>query len=366
VSGIVITELTKRYGDATVLDALDLTVHEGEFLTLLGPSGCGKTTTLRAIAGLEPPDGGTIRIGDTVVTSVADGIDVPPNKRALGMVFQSYAIWPHMSVFDNVAYPLRRQNAGAIPIRQRVLDSLETVGLAHAAKRSATALSGGQQQRVALARAMVADPKVLLFDEPLSNLDAQLRISMRDEIQRVRSDGQTSIYVTHDQSEAFALSDRVAVMLGGVMVQLDTPAAVMARPVNAEVARFLGVENLFEGTVRGRVRDAGPAGDLLAVEVAALRTTLLAVHPDHLADGTTVTVGVRAGTIGLDAAASDVNHLAGTVVQSTFLGEGTQYRMRVGEAHLLVRTWSGARAQLPPGTALSVACPPDAVAIFPS
>ncbi|MBM9466998.1 ABC transporter ATP-binding protein [Nakamurella leprariae] len=371
MSGIVIHELTKRYGDATVLDALDLTVREGEFLTLLGPSGCGKTTTLRAIAGLEPPDGGTIRIGDTVVTSVADGIEVPPNKRSLGMVFQSYAIWPHMSVFDNVAFPLRRQGVGVIEVRQRVLDSLEIVGLVHAARRSATALSGGQQQRVALARAMVADPKVLLFDEPLSNLDAQLRISMRDEIQRVRSDGQTSIYVTHDQSEAFALSDRIAVMLGGIMVQLDTPAAVMSRPVNAEVARFLGVENLFEGTVRGLVRSGTGSGSVLAVDVPSLKTVLSAVHPETVPAGAAVTVGIRAGAVMVAGAGApgDVppNTSTGRVVQSTFLGEGVQYRMAVGSAHVLARTFSGVAAPtLPPGASLSVTLPPEAVAVFTS
>ena len=291
MSRITISGLTKTYAGNTVIDALDLDVQEGEFLTLLGPSGCGKTTTLRSIAGLETPDAGTIRIGERVVTDMGEGKVLPPNRRSLGMVFQSYAIWPHLTVFDNVAYPLRRARVPRAQVRERVMRSLESVGLDHTANRSATQLSGGQQQRIALARAMVADPEVLLFDEPLSNLDAQLRIAMRDEISKTRGRGRTSIYVTHDQSEAFALSDRIAIMLGGRIAQLDTPVAVMDHPANLEVARFLGVENLLDGKV------LGTADGVASVEVPALGAVLAVRTGASPVAGSAATVGIRAGRI---------------------------------------------------------------------
>ncbi|MGH3250099.1 MAG: ABC transporter ATP-binding protein, partial [Trebonia sp.] len=200
--------LCMAYGDHQVLRDLSIQVGEGEFLTLLGPSGCGKTTTLRCVAGLERPDGGSITIGGRVVASAAGRMVVPPNRRDIGMVFQSYALWPHMTVFANVAYPLKMRRTTGTPARQRVTEILEMVGMAPFAQRQVTELSGGQQQRVALARAMVARPGLLLFDEPLSNLDAKLRHTMRREIRAAHdAAGGSSIYVTHDQQEAITLSD---------------------------------------------------------------------------------------------------------------------------------------------------------------
>jgi iron(III) transport system ATP-binding protein len=358
MSRIAIEGLTKSYGAGPVVDDLDLEINEGEFLTLLGPSGCGKTTTLRSVAGLETPDAGQITIGDKVVTCMADGRNVPPNKRALGMVFQSYAIWPHMSVFSNVAYPLRRQGVSGKDLEERVMASLESVGLDHAATRSATKLSGGQQQRVALARAMVADPEVLLFDEPLSNLDAQLRISMRDEILRMRDGGKTSIYVTHDQSEAFALSDRIAIMLEGRIVQLDTPVAVMEDPASLEVARFLGIENIFEGTV------AGCGEGIMDVDVPCLGTHLRMDSHESLPVGAAVSVALRAARVAIDPADDACNRLTGTVEHTTFLGEGVQYRVAVGSGHVLARSWSSDTSPYTPGDSLSVALPPGRLSLF--
>jgi iron(III) transport system ATP-binding protein len=364
MSSITLNNLSKSYGSATVIDDLSLDVAEGEFLTLLGPSGCGKTTTLRSIAGLETPDAGQISIGDKLVTCMKQGSVLPPNQRGVGMVFQSYAIWPHLSVFNNVAYPLRRQRVKSKEIDRRVMAVLENVGLDHAAHRSATQLSGGQQQRVALARAIVSNPNVLLFDEPLSNLDAQLRISMRDEIQRVRSLGNTtSVYVTHDQSEAFSLSDRVAIMLGGKIVQLDRPEAVMADPANLDIARFLGVENLIKATVLRR------EGKHVVLDVPDLATRLVARCPSSdVVAGAKVTMGIRSAALNVtDAVTVDFeNMVSGTVVQTTFLGEGAQYRVAVGDSHLLARVWSNDSAPLVPNSPITLTLPSHRINVFVS
>ncbi|MEV8516940.1 ABC transporter ATP-binding protein [Dactylosporangium sp. NPDC051484] len=252
---IEIRGLRKQFkgGDDLVaaIDGIDLTVAEGEFLCLLGPSGCGKTTTLRSIAGLERPDSGFIRIGDQVVMDSASGRYVPTEKRGLGMVFQSYAIWPHMKVSDNVAYPLTR---GALKgkltkqqVRERIGAILETVDCGHLADRYPSELSGGQQQRVALARALVYEPDVLLFDEPLSNLDAKLRERMRFELRSLQQRvGFTAIYVTHDQQEALNMGDRIAVMKNGSIRQLDTPEMIYQRPVDGYVADFIGTANVLD------------------------------------------------------------------------------------------------------------------------
>jgi iron(III) transport system ATP-binding protein len=359
VSRIKISNLTKSYGSATVIDGLDLDIAEGEFITLLGPSGCGKTTTLRSVAGLETPDTGRITIGDKIVTCMQTGVALPPNKRSLGMVFQSYAIWPHMSVFDNVAYPLRRKGFSSRELRAKVMTSLESVGLAHAATRLATQLSGGQQQRVALARAIVADPAVLLFDEPLSNLDAQLRISMRDEIMRLRGKGRTSLYVTHDQAEAFALSDRVAVMFDGKIVQLDTAQEIVARPVSLAVATFLGIENLIPGTVITNTKgealvDAPSIGCRLRVTRGA----------EAVSSGDPVTLAIRASHALVGTHKFQENSCSGRVVQVTFLGDGFQYRIQVGTHQVLVRTTLDEVAQFHNGEEVHVAFPTDHLSVF--
>jgi len=240
-------------------------VPRGGFFTLLGPSGCGKTTTLRCIAGLEDPDGGSIVIGGETVADPANGIHVPAFRRSIGMVFQSYAIWPHMDVFSNVAYPLRvsRPRPSRDEIEARTMESLRLVGMESFARRASTKLSGGQQQRVAFARALVRRPQLLLLDEPLSNLDAKLREQMRFELQElVARTGVTTLYVTHDQAEALAMSDCVAVMSGGEIVQSGPPRDVYERPRDAVVADFLGAANFLAGEVAMPMGAGGPAVQL--------------------------------------------------------------------------------------------------------
>ena len=236
---VTIEQLLKRFGPEVAVRDFNLSVAEGEFVTLLGPSGCGKTTTLRCIVGLEKPDGGAIRIGGVTVASADGGIHLNPEDRNIGMVFQSYAVWPHMTVFDNVAYGLRVRRASSSEIRNKTMSTLELVGLAHLAERFATKLSGGQRQRVALARAIAYEPRVVLFDEPLSNLDAKLREQMRTEIVRLQREvGITSIFVTHDQSEALVMSDRIVVMDKAV-IQADRRSGVHLRPAGQYLCRQL-------------------------------------------------------------------------------------------------------------------------------
>ena len=240
---------------------VSFTVEPGELFTLLGPSGCGKSTTLRSIAGLEQPDSGIVSVGGTVLFAAGAGaekrVNVPANKRGLGMVFQSYAIWPHMTVFENVAFPLRvrprKQRPSKREISERVERVLETMELLQYADRHATKLSGGQQQRLALARAIVIEPSLLLLDEPLSNLDAKLRESLRFELKRLQRElGITSIYVTHDQIEALSLSSNIAVMRAGEVVQLGKPRDIYENPQNKFVAEFIGTSNFIDGTVKAR------------------------------------------------------------------------------------------------------------------
>ncbi|HXG51171.1 MAG TPA: ABC transporter ATP-binding protein [candidate division Zixibacteria bacterium] len=247
--------VTKRFGSVQAVDRMSFTVGPGEFFTLLGPSGCGKTTTLRLVAGLEEPDGGEILLGGRTVAAPERGLFTPPEKRQLGMVFQSYAVWPHLTVFENVAFPLRVRRQPAATIRRRVEEALESVGLAGLAERGATALSGGQQQRVALARALVYAPAILLLDEPLSNLDARLREQMRREIRDLQRRLDLAVlYVTHDQAEAMTLSDRIAVVRQGRFEQIGTPAELYEAPATTFVAEFLGRTIILEGML---VKEAG-------------------------------------------------------------------------------------------------------------
>jgi iron(III) transport system ATP-binding protein len=250
VSAVRLQGVSKRFGEVSAVREVTLEAEEGRFLTLLGPSGCGKTTTLRMIAGLERSDRGRIRIGDRLMSCPEEGVFVPPERRDIGMVFQSYAIWPHMSVFDNVAYPLRIRKRSSGEIRSRVETTLESLGMRELAERPATELSGGQQQRVAIARALVFEPAVLLMDEPLSNLDAPLREQMRVQLHELqRRLGITTIYVTHDQEEAMILADRIAVLHEGRLVQLGPPEEVYRRPADRTVAAFFGTRNLLAGRV---------------------------------------------------------------------------------------------------------------------
>jgi iron(III) transport system ATP-binding protein len=324
----------------TVKAAQDVSfdVPDGALFTLLGPSGCGKTTTLRSIAGLERPQRGEIELGGRIVFSSPRGIFVAPNKRNFGMVFQSYAIWPHMNVFKNVAFPLevRRPRLSRREIEQKVMRVLSVVQLAELADRDATKLSGGQQQRLALARALVMEPQLLLLDEPLSNLDAKLREKMRFELKRMQRDlGLTTIYVTHDQSEALALSHEIAVMNEGRIVQIGSPRDIYERPRNKLVADFVGNTNFIDGKIlsaatgNGRYRVATPIGEL---NVQCVET---------LAQGAPVVVSVRPEDVELSESAAvgeeDDNLYRGVVDAKVFLGDYLDFQVKVGEAVLLAR-----------------------------
>ncbi len=263
---IEIENLEIRYGPVPAVKGISFEVRAGEQLTLLGPSGCGKTTTLRAIAGLERPSAGAIRIGGQTMYASAQGINIPAEKRGLSMVFQSYAIWPHMTVFENVAYGLRVRRKSRQEILTRVREALALVQMAPYENRPASALSGGQQQRVALARAGVFQPSVLLFDEPLSNLDAKLRADMRIELRELQHRlGITSVYVTHDLEEALAMSDRIVVMRDGNIEQIGSPTEIYNLPRNAFVADFIGSSNLIAGRLRPDLASDG----LIALETSA-------------------------------------------------------------------------------------------------
>ena len=305
-------------------------VAEGELFTLLGPSGCGKTTTLRSIAGLEHPDRGRISLTGTDIYNSATKVSVPVYDRDIGMVFQSYAIWPHMNVFNNAAYPLRvskTRNFSASEIHEKVTEILEMVGLGEFIRRPSTQLSGGQQQRLALARALTREPRLLLLDEPLSNLDAQLREQMRVELKRLQQEwGVTTIYVTHDQSEALAISDRIAVMNEGVIMQVGAPQEIYNRPTSEFVAHFIGKTNLIHGDLAA---DAA-AGALANVttELGLLRCTF----PAAVSATSNIAVVIRPENViiakqdGAEAGEiSTVNRIAGVVRNEIYLGEIMEY-----------------------------------------
>jgi iron(III) transport system ATP-binding protein len=296
----------------------NFTLKPGTFFTLLGPSGCGKTTTLRCIAGLETPDQGIIAVEDRRLFDAKARINVPVEARAIGMVFQSYAIWPHMTVAENVAFPLTvaKQRPPRAAIREAVGRALAVVDLDGFEKRSATRLSGGQQQRVALARAIVHEPRLLLLDEPLSNLDAQLRDDMRGELKRLQSKiGITTVYVTHDQSEALALSDQIAVIERGRIIQIGSPQDIYFRPANPFVARFVGATNLLPARLVGVSEGRGQAEVLNGRRIAC-------VVPQRIDDPDTISVSVRPESIRLatEPPASGQNGLPGRITGVTFLG----------------------------------------------
>jgi iron(III) transport system ATP-binding protein len=331
---VLIEDVSRHFGDVVAVNHVNLSIERGEFVTLLGPSGCGKTTTLRMVAGLEQNTAGRISIGDRVVSDAAAGFFVPPDHRQLGMVFQSYAIWPHMTVFDNVAYPLRIRRRPKAEINDRVHSVLRLVEMESFADRPAPALSGGQQQRVAIARALVFEPQVLLLDEPLSNLDARLRTQMGDEFRALQKRlGITSLYVTHDQEEAMAISDRIAVMDKGVVAQEGTAEDLYYRPASEFVARFIGRANLLEARVTS-------AQD---VDVNGLRLMLTSGKPV----GTTVTLVVRPEMISLRADAAG----AARILQRTFLGEKTDYQVAFGDTVLQVA--ASGKGRLAPDDAVS-------------
>lgn len=335
---------------------VSFTISEGELFTLLGPSGCGKTTTLRAIAGLETPDSGRIVLAGREMFNRDTRTNVALYDRDIGMVFQSYAIWPHMSVFENAAYPLRvsrRRRWKETEIQQKVMGVLEMVGLAALAKRSSTQLSGGQQQRLALARAFTREPRLLLLDEPLSNLDAQLRDQMRIELKRLQRDtGVTAIYVTHDQSEALAISDRIAVMNNGVIAQIGPPKQIYGRPESEFVANFIGRTNLLRGTLAGNAATDSIA--LVQTPVGELRC----LFPQSRPSGSDVAIVVRPEHISIDPGQRlGMNRIKGTIKRETYLGEIVEYLVAVDGGDLLVRT--PLTLNVAGGDAVMLSFPPD-------
>jgi iron(III) transport system ATP-binding protein len=347
--------LSKTYGQGRTaiagLKDVSFAVAPGEFFTLLGPSGCGKTTTLRSLAGLEQPSAGEIEINGKLVFSSARRILVPTAKRDIAMVFQSYAVWPHMTIGENVAFPLEAQRLPAAQIRRRVADALAMVGLEGLAARPAPLLSGGQQQRVALARAIVKGAPVLMLDEPLSNLDATLREQMRRELRDLqRRIGTTAIYVTHDQEEALSLSDRIAVMRGGEIVELDTPTRLYFSPRTAFTARFIGQTDLWPSRILGRSAEAllveSPFGPLRShCFPATLDPTIsLVVRPEHI-------------EIGDAAPSGDCNVFHGRIGQVAFSGRLVEYVVRVGETIVRVQSTSG--KLWPIGAAVRLRLPPE-------
>jgi iron(III) transport system ATP-binding protein len=351
---LTVKNLTKTFGEVVAVNHINFDIEDGEILTLLGPSGCGKTTTLRLVAGLEQPDSGEITMGDRVVTSTEAKTWVPPEKRAMGMVFQSYAVWPHMTVFENVAYPLRAQSFPKASIKDKVQAVLAMVGLDGLDDRSASLLSGGQQQRVAVARALVFEPRLLLMDEPLSNLDAKLREQMRLELRNLQQRiGITCIYVTHDQAEAMVLSDRIAVMDSGNIEQLGGPRDIFERPKTASVADFIGQMNYIGCTVidadAKKCRLKVDGGDSDTIECPAV---------EGLAAEEPILVRVRPHSVTVRRSPSGDGRpcLNCTVTIVAYLGDHIEYELSVGsqtiaaagEASLEMKRGDKAFAELDP------------------
>jgi iron(III) transport system ATP-binding protein len=331
---IEVKNLTKKFGETTAVNGISFSVPDGSFTTLLGPSGCGKTTTLRMLSGLQRPDSGEIQIGDRLVSSSEQGVFVPVEGRDVGIVFQSYALWPHMTVFDHVAYPLRVRRQASDVIKTRVMEALAMVHLEEQRGRYPSEISGGQQQRVALARALVFDPDVLFLDEPLSNLDAALRASMRSELARLhRETGVTTVYVTHDQTEALALSDQILVMRLGDIVEHGPPVDIYERPATLYGTQFVGAANCLAGVL------AGIDGGAAKVELTAgdvLRVPANAISPESVGKPVTVVVrpeDVEVGQFG----SNDDNVVTGVIRQNTYLGSHVEWRVAVGEDEIRVR-----------------------------
>jgi iron(III) transport system ATP-binding protein len=323
---IRIQKLVKRFGPVTALHELDLMIEPGELFFLLGPSGCGKTTLLRCMAGFYIPESGRIFFGDEDVTQLA------PHKRNTGMMFQSYALWPHMTVAQNVAFGLEERKLPRGEIATKVGEALESVRMGQYAERRPNQLSGGQQQRVALARALVIRPRCLLLDEPLSNLDARLRLEMRTEIRRVCKEFKlTTVYVTHDQKEALSVSDRMAVMEGGHILQVGSPQEIYRRPSHRTVADFIGETNFLAGRLaalsQGRATVVTDLGEF---------TGILADSASPPAVGSTVTVSVRPECWALSPSRHAVNSVAGRIGKSVYLGENAQYDFVSGATTLKV------------------------------
>jgi iron(III) transport system ATP-binding protein len=349
---IAVENLTKRFGALAAVSTVSLSIEEGEMFTLLGPSGCGKTTLLRLLAGFYTPDTGEIRFGDRVVNAV------PPHERGIGMVFQNYALWPHMTVTENVSYGLKLRKVSSSDMVTRVQAVLAKVGLTGLGDRYPGQLSGGQQQRVALARALVLNPQMLLLDEPLSNLDAKIRVQVRAEIRKLQKElGITAVYVTHDQEEALAMSDRIAVFSLGKVCQIGPPKALYERPTTRFVADFIGINNLVEGTVRSV---EGPNASLRAETALG---EILAIYDEHLRErlrpGDRCVICIRPENIVLNTqSGGERTHFTGKIAFTAYLGNTLRYDVDLGGGVTfkvdIGDPWQ--HEQLPIGTPVALSC----------
>ena len=331
-----IEKLVKRFGNVTAVAGVDIHIPEGKIITLLGPSGCGKTTTLRCVAGFENADEGKIWIGKQLIFDSKEKINISPQKRGMGMVFQSYAVWPHMTVFENIAFPLRIRKAPRSEVDRRVERAMDMVGIGELKDRLPSAISGGQQQRVAFARAIVYDPSVLLLDEPLSNLDAKLRERMRFEILELqRKIGITTIYVTHDQEEAMVLSDEVLVMNHGEVIQRGDPEEIYFKPQNEFVADFIGKINFFSGTVQNQGNDMST----VSIREDNFQDEIVTTHTE-VAVGSSVLASVRPENIQIHTSKpeQEINTWPARLERKNFLGGLFDMVVSVGGKELRCRS----------------------------
>jgi ABC-type Fe3+/spermidine/putrescine transport system ATPase subunit len=359
VKDVRVVGLAKAFGQAAAVDRVDFEVAAGSLVTLLGPSGCGKTTTLRLIAGLERPDAGEIYVGGRLLTSAARRVFLNPEKRSMGMVFQTYAIWPHMTVFENIAFPLRAKRLPVGQIRERVMAILQTIGLDGFQARPAPLLSGGQQQRVALGRALVADPDVLLLDEPFSNLDARLREDMRFELKELQARvGVTTLFVTHDQAEAMILSDRVLVMNAGRIAQDGTPRQIYEEPRSRFVMDFLGQVDHVRARV-GRTPGGAFVARLEGIDGAPV--PLSANQPWE--EGEDAILAFRSADVQVRPGSAD-GCWQGIVLSTLYLGERVEYVVKLGSSQ--VRASGPVTESLGKGTAVQLLVPMDAIRAWPA
>ena len=363
MSRIELKNIDKYYGSNHVLKNLNLTIEDGAFMTLLGPSGCGKTTTLRVLSGLENPQNGVILMNDEKIVDAATEFFTPPDKRKLNLVFQSYALWPHMTVFENGAFGLRIKKLAKEEIKRKVDQALERLQILEYSARYPSELSGGQQQRVAIARAIVSDPELLLMDEPLSNLDAKLRMDMRSEIKRLHMEmGTTVVYVTHDQSEALTMSTHIAVFFNGELKQVDTPINVYTNPANLEVAAFIGTPrtNFVEG--RARYEDESLKVDTVIGEYSYKENTF--TGEEKRTGEFKVVVGIRPEQITISRIKGEIppNSIVGEVYSVMPSGSETLVEVNVGDTKILIKLMGLIR--LSPGEMVSLGFSPDNFTVY--
>ena len=359
---IEIRNLRKAYGETDAVAGIELDIAQGEMLVLLGPSGCGKTTTLRIAIGLERASGGKVSYDGHVLDCPAERTFIEPEKRGMGMVFQSYAIWPHMTVFQNVSFPLEMENVPGDTLKRRVTDILKLVGLSGLEERGASYLSGGQMQRVALARSLVMEPAVLLFDEPLSNLDARLRDHLRVQLRELQTQLKiTSVYVTHDQREALALADKIVVMEAGHVKQVADPVTLYRHPRTAAIADFLGYSNVFDVTVAAR--ESGSTAVMLTAN--GMRLNAVGVPPDG---GAGIAACVRPDDVRVAAghtSGGGQNTLEGEVLLASFIGSHMQYRVKVSDQLVWEALSSDVTTMIRIGDKVTISVDPASVLLLP-